>query len=477
MLKIANYIITLILGLLIGLTLPDLFSLKEKKKENKILYWVAPMDANYKRDKPGKSPMGMALVPVYQNNNNPTEKGLRINAAIQNNISIKLSPVERKTLFNKIETVGYVSQDKNNIVKVNSYVEGWIQNLKVNSNGVRVKKGDLLFNLYSPKLTSAQQEYLLALKTNNSLVTASMKKLLTLGLNQKQINEIKKTRTVKETLQIYAKSSGFISNLMIRDGMYIKKELTLMSIIDLSKIWIEAEVYASDVSYIKLGQKALAIFNVYPNKQWQGELTFIASKLSQVTRTLKVRFEFPNPDLLLKPNMFSEITIHTSPVREAISIPKNALIQNNNMNYVIKSLKNNAFYAQEVKVGLSMDNNIQIIEGLKEGEQVVSSGHFLIDSESNIQESIRRLIPNSPIKKVGKVIYAFGKILSIDYQKRKVMLDHQSIEALNMPSMIMDFSLDKTVDITRLKVNDTINFALVKNTNGDYSIKCLAEAK
>lgn len=171
-------VFVLMIGMGLGYLGTQFIKPKAEKKERKILYWVAPMDQNYRRDKPGKSPMGMDLVPVYADsqggNNSGHQHGIKINPTVQNNISVKVSTAELRTLSQKIETVGYVTADENTIDKVNSYVDGWVRNLKVSSDGETVKKGELLFELYSPTLISAQEEYLLALKNNPSLIGPSL---------------------------------------------------------------------------------------------------------------------------------------------------------------------------------------------------------------------------------------------------------------------------------------------------------------
>ncbi len=465
-------IAVLLVGMLIGFSLAKHFIPSAKKTERKILYWVAPMDQNYRRDKPGKSPMGMDLVPVYAdvNNQDGHQHGMMISPTVQNNISIKTAMVERKTLSQKIETVGYVTADEKAIDKVNSYVDGWIRNLRVSSNGEAVKKGQLLFEIYSPTLISAQQEYLLAVKNNPSLIKPSEKKLKTLGMSDVQINLLKKQMKTHRTLKVYAEVDGIVSSLSIRDGAYIKPAQTLLMITDLSHIWIDAEVYDKDAAIVKLGQKSLATFNTYPNKEWLGEVTFIYPELSPQTRTLKVRLEFPNPDLLLKPNMFADISIYANPLRNILAIPSSAVIQNNRINHVIVSGKNNYFYAQEVITGHAMDNWVQIQRGLKEGQKIVASGQFLIDSESNVQQSLRRISHHMKKRVTVREIIGSGKILAIDEKKQTITLDHEPIPHINMPSMVMKFPIDKNVSFKNFNIGDKVTFLLKENQRGSYII-------
>ena len=467
-----KYAFVLLIGMGMGFGVTQFIKPKAPKKERKVLYWVAPMDQNYRRDKPGKSPMGMDLVPVYAESNSQSghKHGMTINPTVQNNISVKIAQVKIKTLSQKIETVGYVTADENTIDKVNSYVDGWIRNLKVSSNGETVKKGELLFELYSPTLISAQQEYLLALKNNPSLIEPSKKKLITLGMSEGQVKSLKTEKKAQKTLKVYAEVSGIISHLTIRDGAYIKPAQTLLMITDLSHIWVDAEVYDKDAALVKVGQKGLATFGAYPNKEWLGKLTFVYPELNPKTRTLKVRLEFPNPNLMLKPNMFADINIYARPIKNTLAIPSSAVIQNNNIEHVIVSGKDNNFYAQEVITGQHMENWVQIKNGLKKRQRVVISGQFLIDSESNVQQSLMRISKKKKAMKVAREIIGSGKILAIDKKNLTLTLDHEPIPTINMPSMVMKFQLDKGVSLKELNTGDTATFMLRRNKKGIYVI-------
>jgi Cu(I)/Ag(I) efflux system membrane fusion protein len=474
-------VFVLIIGMGLGYLGTQFIKPKAEKKERKILYWVAPMDQNYRRDKPGKSPMGMDLVPVYADsqggNNVGHQHGMKINPTVQNNISVKVAKAELRTLSQKIETVGYVTADENTIDKVNSYVDGWVRNLKVSSDGETVKKGELLFELYSPTLISAQEEYLLALKNNPSLIGPSQKKLKTLGMSDGQIKSLKAEMKAQKTLKVYADVSGIVSHLSIRDGAYIKPAKTLLMITDLSHIWVDAEVYDKDVALVKIGQKGMATFGAYPNKEWLGELTFVYPELNAKTRTLKVRLEFPNPDLLLKPNMFADINIYARPIKSTLAIPTSAVIQNNNMEYVIVKDNEDNFYAQEVITGQQMNNWVQIKRGLKKGQSIVVSSQFLIDSESNVQQSLMRISKAKKASKVSREIIGSGKILAIDKKTKAVTLDHEPIPTINMPSMVMKFPIDTDVSLESLKFGDKVTFMLRKNKEGNYVICHINEQK
>ncbi|VAW70572.1 Cobalt/zinc/cadmium efflux RND transporter, membrane fusion protein, CzcB family, partial [hydrothermal vent metagenome] len=197
------------------------------KKEKKILYWVAPMDPNYRRDKPGKSPMGMDLTPVYSDGDDEVgdEEGpvVRISSAVENHLGVRTAQVEHGKLWRKIDTVGYVNFDESKVSHIHLRVDGWIENLTVNIEGERVKKGQRLFDLYSPQLVNSMEEYVQALRSSNKrLIMASAEKLSSLGVSRKQIKRLKKTRKVTQTISVYAPQNGIVSMLMVREGMYVK---------------------------------------------------------------------------------------------------------------------------------------------------------------------------------------------------------------------------------------------------------------
>lgn len=467
----------ILIGIMIGLYIPvDMH--QKPTVQKKPLYWVAPMNPSYKRDKPGKSPMGMDLVPVYADEGNSTnQKGFKINPVVQNNISIALAKAVKKDLSRKINTVGFVSVDENKIEKVHTYVDGWIRNLKITSNGVSVRKGELLFKLFSPTLINAQQEYLLALKSSSSLLNASEKKLKTLGFSTSQIMQLKRERRARETIKIIANANGIIANLSIRDGVYIKPDKELMAIEDLSTIWIDAEVYDKDSPILKIGQMATAKFKAYPGKEWYGEVGFIYPTLNLKTRTIKVRLVFPNPTLALKPNMFADVNLFTTPKKDVLVIPLSSIIQTENMNRVIKVSDTGAFIAQEVQLGIESGDEVEVTRGLNNGEKIVNSSQFLIDSESNVQSSIKRITSNKEEKNIERAIYGVGKILSINNKDHELTLDHKPIPSINMPSMVMKFTVSDKINLDKFSTNETVQFELIKTKEDKYLISFIRHLK
>ena len=283
-----------------------------KTGEKKIQYWVAPMDANYRRDKPGKSPMGMDLVPVYEDEGG--EEGIvKISPVVQNNLGVRISDVRKGKLDREISTVGYISFDEEKLSHLHTRVEGWVEKLVVKATGDVVEKGQKLFEIYSPSLVNAQEEYLNALKSNNSiLIRASRERLGALGLTSGQIRQLGKTRKTQQRIAYFARQDGFIESLNIREGMFVKPAMNVLTIARIDTVWVIAEVFERQSGWIKPGQTVAMSVAAYPEKTWQGVVDYIYPILDEKTRTLRVRIRFENQDELLKPNMFARLTIFSS---------------------------------------------------------------------------------------------------------------------------------------------------------------------
>lgn len=449
------------------------------KKERKILYWVAPMDTNYRRNEPGKSPMGMDLVPVYADQQTQEQGIVKISPQMVNNLGIRTAVVEKRTLPRMIDTVGYVTANEDRIEHVHVYTSGWIRKLYVNKTGEMVKEGQVLAEIYSPTLNNAQEEYLLALKNHNTaLIRAGEKKLLTLGVSQQQINKLKQTRKATALIPLHANQGGIVSELKIREGMFVKPDTNLMTIEDLSPIWIIAEVFERQANWVKEKQTAIAKFSYLPGKIWQGQVDYVYPQLDPKTHTLRVRLIFPNPDLTLKPQMYANIKILAKPLENIIAIPGEALIRTGQGDRVILALGHGNFRAQAVSIGIESGNWVAVLSGLKAGDKIVTSAQFLIDSESNLKASITRINQsteqttnhNPASQSSVQEWIGMGLVKSIDLNKREIILDHKSIPAINMPAMTMGFHVVPSIDLTSIKSGDEIHFVLIKNSDGQYHI-------
>jgi Cu(I)/Ag(I) efflux system membrane fusion protein len=359
--------------------------------EEAVLYWVAPMDPNYRRDKPGKSPMGMDLVPVYADEK--IQAGIvSIKPEVVQNLGVRTAEAERTRLWRGIDTVGYVDYDESRVSHIHLRTEGWIENLAVKSEGERVKKDDRLFDLYSPELVNAQKEFVTALSSGNkSLIRASKSRLAALGVSDNQIKQIEKTRQTKQHIPIYAPQDGVVSSLMVREGMFVKPSMNVMSLGDLSTVWLLAEVFERQAQWVSVGQGAEVKLSYVPGHVWEGKVEYIYPSLDAKTRTLKVRLRFDNPDEGLKPNMFANVRIFGGPKNNIVVIPLEGLIRTGRDERVIVDLGDGRFEARDVVAGIESGDYVEIMQGVDEGERIVISGQFLIDSEASMRAGIKRM--------------------------------------------------------------------------------------
>jgi len=356
-----------------------------------VLYWVAPMDPNYRRDKPGKSPMGMDLVPVYADA--AGEAGtVRIDPAMLQNLGVRTARVERGKLWRQINTVGYVAFDERKLSHVHLRTDGWIEKLNVKSDGEQVRKGDVLFELYSRELVSAQEEYIQALRGGNDyLKRASRERLEALGISSAQIRQIARDRRASQRVRILASQDGVVNGLNVREGMYVKPATEVLTLADLSSVWLLVDVFERQSDWVAVGQPAEVRLGYLPGRVWVGEVEFVYPTIDPKTRTLQARLRFDNPDDALKPDMYANVHIYAGPKEDVLSIPREALIKLGKTQRVIVALPEGRFRAQQVTAGLESGDFVEIISGLNEGDKVVTSGQFLIDSEASLRASFSRM--------------------------------------------------------------------------------------
>jgi len=392
-------LVAIVLGVLIGRSTNLMSGTSPEAaagSDREVLYWVAPMDANYRRDEPGKSPMGMDLVAVYANEADGQPGVVAIDATIVNNLGVRTAKAQRGELSRRIETVGYVAYDEDTVQHVHTRVDGWIEKLATKATGDAVEKGQLLFELYSPTLVNAQEEYLIALRsTNKLLLKASKQRLAALGVTGSEIAQLDKERTVRQRVRVYAKADGVIAHLGVREGIYVTPATEIMSVAELDKVWVLAEVFERQAAWVKPGQSAMVELDYLPGKMRHGSVDYVYPELDPKTRTLKVRLRFDNAAEMLRPNMFARVMIQGDGFGEVVHVPREALIRGGSVNRVVVALGEGRFRAQPVEIGIESGDRIAIRKGISVGDLVVVSGQFLIDSESNIEAALKRMDPSS----------------------------------------------------------------------------------
>jgi Cu(I)/Ag(I) efflux system membrane fusion protein len=451
------------------------------EQEREILYWVAPMDANFIKDEPGKSPMGMDLVPVYVDEQQGSGSEVVISPEVIQNLGVRTSVAERSKLWRKISTVGFVEYDESKMSHIHLRTQGWIEKLKVHSEGERVEKGDFLFSLYSPELVNAQEELLQALKLgNSSLVNASKDRLVALGMSRSEVKRLKENRKLRQNISYYAPQDGVVSNLMVREGMFVKPENQIATLADLSTVWVMAEVFERQSSWVKVGHPAEVEFSYLPGKKFKGVVEYVYPDLDEMTRALTVRLKFDNFDESLKPNMFGDVSIYAGAKNNIVVIPREAIIRTGSDERVILAKGDGRFEPREVVVGMESGDWIEVQSGLEAGEEVVISGQFLIDSEASTKASFMRMRitgklddqENGMSMSEDAGIVGMGTITQIYKDEKILKIDHQPIEVLDWPRMEMKLSIDedsKKIDFNALQIGDHIQFEM-KKINGKYLI-------
>jgi len=445
------------------------------------LYWVAPMDANFRRDKPGKSPMGMDLIPYYGSQNNTIDEGagtIKISPSVINNLGVRTTAAEYKPLNTTIETVGYVTYDEDKLVHIHPRIAGWVEKLHINAIGDPVIKGQPLYDIYSPELVNAQEELLLALDRKNiRLITAAENRLVALQIPRYAINALKKDKKVQQHVTFYAPQNGVVESLSIRAGFYVKPETMMLSIVDLTQVWVKAEVFERDVFNVAMGDHATMRLDYLPAQQWQGKVEHVHPMLNPSTRTGIVRLHFDNQSGDLKPNMFAQISIVTSDNEPALQIPREALIRTGNQDRVVLALGEGYFKSVAVQVGRSDRNHIEIIAGLSVGEKVVSSAQFLLDSESSKNSDFKRMnaVQEHPMdadkEEQNQISSAtvHGTVTSVMTDHRMVTIDREAIVKWGREAASVDFMVGENVDMSLFTVDAYLMFTFEIN-EGEFII-------
>ena len=379
-------------------------------KKGEILYWRAPMNPTEIYDKPGKSAMGMDLVPVYEDDITDPE-AVKIDPVTQQNMGIRLAKVTKGPLIHTLRTYGHITPDETLTAQVNLKTSGWIEKLHVDFTGKYVRKGEPLFDMYSPELVAAQEEYLVAFRTvgksrstgRKSLLGSSRSRLRFFDVPESEIQALEESGKVKKTVMIRSPLSGFVIRRNAEEGAYIKAGTMVFRIADLSRVWVDAHIYEYELSTIKKGQEAEMTLPYLPGKVFSGTVAYVYPYLQPKTRDLVIRLVFQNPEMELKPEMYADIRIKTVLKGEGLTVPSEAVIRTGRRNVVFISSGNGKFLPRDVILGPLLDNErVQILAGLTNGESVVISGQFLLDSESNLKEAVRKMLDAKVIEKAKK---------------------------------------------------------------------------
>ncbi len=356
--------------------------------------YVCPMHPQIVKGEPGNCPIcGMDLVAKKVEASGSERPGVEVSHAVVQNMGIRTDQVKRDTLWKHIQTVGRVDYDETRLVHVHPRTEGWLEKLNLRAEGDPVKRGELLGQLYSPEILSAQVDYLIALdqKSGSRNLENARNRLRLLGVTENTISRIQKNRKSQNTVPLYAPAKGIIAQLQAREGMYIKPEMEIFTIVDPSVMWVLVDVFEYQIDWLKEGLSTEMKVPAYPGRNWEGKVDYIYPDLDPRARTLRVRLAFDNSDGQLKANMFAKVVIYGGPKHNVLLIPADALIETGERSTVVKALGDGRFQPVDVVTGATRAGRVEILSGLDEGDQVVISGQFLIDSESSLQASFLRM--------------------------------------------------------------------------------------
>jgi multidrug efflux pump subunit AcrA (membrane-fusion protein) len=374
--------------------------------ERKVLYYYDAMNPQRRYDKAGKAPDGMDLLPMYADEDagmaNMPAGTVKIDAGKQQLIGVQVATVQRERVFRTLRAVGQITTDETKLAHIHLKVNGWIDQVYVDFVGQLVKKGQPLFTVYSPDLVSTEQEYLIARRGKqylgdssfpeasqgaDSLLRSARERLRLWDISDDQIKKLDETGEITRTLTFYSPVDGFVTDRKAFPQTNVTPDMELYTVADLSTIWATAEIYEYEVPYVHLGQQAQMELSYFPGKAYSGKVTYIYPTVDPQTRTVKVRLEFANPKFELKPQMFSDVLLKID-YGNQIAVPPDAILDSGEKQTIFVALPNGYFEPREVTIGAKLEDKVIVLSGLKAGESIVTSGNFLIDSESRLKSAM-----------------------------------------------------------------------------------------
>ena len=377
--------------------------------DREVLYWRAPMDPTFTSDRPGRSPMGMDLVPVYASDAGSLPPGtVRIDPGFVQSIGVRTEPVSRRNIAQTIRTVGTLAHNDRQIAWVNTKYDGWIENVAVNYLGETVEEGQILFDIYSPQLVTTQMEYLQAvdyaarLETSEypaiaerarSLVASTRARLNYWDIADEQIETLERERTPRRTLSVLSPVTGVVVEKLDQalDGMHVEAGMNLYKMADLTTIWVDVEVFEHQVEAMRVGQRARVELPYLPGRPYTGFVRYLYPHFDEQTRTMTVSIELENPDLTLRAGMYANVTFDVPVARDALTVPEEAVIRGGIRDLVVLERSPGTFQVVPVTLGRYGDGVWEVLDGVEDTDTVVVSAQFLIDSESNLTAAIRTL--------------------------------------------------------------------------------------
>ncbi len=381
-----------------------------KSGEREILFYRNPMNPDVTSPVPAKDAMGMDYVPVYADGDSGSGEPsgtVRIDPVMVQNIGVRTAIAKKTSLSRTVRAVGRVDYNEERMARLHPKTEGWIDELYIDKTGEQVEEDTILLSIYSPQLVATQQEYLLALNNMEALrdskiqdvregaknlLDSALQRLKLLDVPKHQIRELEKTRKVRKNLHIHSPFAGIVTKIGARQGQYVTPRTELYMIADLSRVWVYADIYEYELSWVNIGDRVEMTLAALPGRTFTGVVSYIYPYAEAKTRTIKVRLLFDNPDLLLKPEMFAEITIKADTLDNVVVIPSEAVVRSGKSEQVFVVTEPGKFEPRKVTLGIESGGRVAVLKGLRDGETVVTSAQFLIDSESKLREATAKMM-------------------------------------------------------------------------------------
>jgi Cu(I)/Ag(I) efflux system membrane fusion protein len=470
------------------------------KKQPKLLYYRNPMGLADTSPVPKKDSMGMDYIAVYDSDaaDEPASANqVKISTDKVQKMGVRTEAAQLRSMDRTIRAAGRVEPDERRIYMIAPKFEGYVERLHVNVTGQPVAKGQPLFEVYSPELVSLQREYAIAaqgvvsLKGADSpaqlgmarLVESSLQRLKNWDISEEQVKALVASGETQRTMTFRSPVSGIVTEKKAVQGMRFMPGEALYQVSDLSAVWVVADVAEQDIGLVKNGSKASIKINAYPDKLFEGKVTYVYPTLKMETRSVPVRVELANPGLLLKPAMFAQVELPVSAKGQVLTVPVSAVIDSGTRQIVLVQLAAGRFEPRTVLLGERSDDFVAVREGLKEGEQVVTAANFLIDAESNLKAALGSFgsasnatpAPADSAQAATKVIasvshHADGKIESVDAREQTVSISHAPVASLKWPAMTMEFKLANAALMKDLKPGAKVTFEFVERQPGEWVI-------
>ena len=448
----------------------------------KLLYYRNPMGLPDTSPVPKKDSMGMDYIPVYEGEDDTTGS-IKISTAKVQKLGVRIEPVVRRDLAQVVRAVGRVEIDERRIHAVAPKFEGWIERLHVNTTGQVVGRGQPLFEVYSPDLVSVQREYQVAARgvarlsgagpesvaSMRQLAEASLTRLRNWDVSEEQIRALADGGEPRRTLTFRSPAGGVVLEKKALQGQRFMPGESLYQIADVSSVWVLADVFERDIAAVKVGMAVTVKLDAYPDRTFEGKVSYLYPTLNAQTRTIPVRIELPNPGGLLRPAMYANVHAKVDAGRTVLVVPVSAVIDSGNEQRVLIQKEEGHFEPRRVKIGTRSDDYVEVTDGVRAGELVVVAANFLIDSESNLKAALGGM--QEP-KKTAVSHQAMGTLDSIesDGSVTMVMITHEPVASLNWPKMTMGFVPANPALVAKLKPGTPIHFEFVERKPGEWVI-------